>query len=128
MPYNTKEKKNKYMRRRRRKYYSIEENAIKRRAYVKKSAKKMGYKGKYKKRCNVSEYREAIIHFLIDRDGLNCFYCGLPLINPEIGHNLAFVLGGKHRLDNYILCHAECNNKDSVKIMRVALVNKDTGY
>jgi len=117
------------MREWRKEYYSIEENAIKRREYVKKSAKKMGYGGKYKRRCNSSEYREAIIHFLIDRDGTNCFYCNNPLIfsDVEIGHKIARILGGKDRLDNYILSHKECNNKDGTKVQKiwVALANTE---
>lgn len=57
------------------------------------------------------EMREAIISYLVDRDGEGCAVCGLPIAEGflELDHIIELQSGGKSRLDNYRLAHRKCN-------------------
>jgi len=68
----------------------------------------------------LTELREAVVDFLVNRDGINCPYCRLPLDmnNLHLAHKLALALGGKNRLDNYFLAHPKCNQLDGIKVHR----------
>lgn len=69
-----------------------------------------------------AEYREAIVYFLIDRDGLKCQICGEPILNYiEIGvdHKNPVMLGGKNRIENLRLAHRTCNQKDGLRVRKL---------
>lgn len=56
---------------------------------------------------------------LIERDGIDCFYCGLPLCEDiTLEHLIALSSGGKNTLANMVLCHEECNQ--AVKNMPIS--------
>lgn len=62
-----------------------------------------------------AEYRIAIVAHLIERDGLKCPKCGLPL-GPDfsgksvhVDHIVPVIQGGGHTLANFRLLHAWCN-------------------
>ena len=59
------------------------------------------------------EWREAIIHFLISRDGFICQVCYLSLEDTkfEVDHIIPVYLGGKNILDNMRLLHMTCHRK-----------------
>lgn len=57
-------------------------------------------------------YRNAIIAFLMRRDGKDCQYCHLPLEDDvTIDHIKPRKMGGPDELDNFRLVHAGCNTK-----------------
>ena len=50
--------------------------------------------------------------FLLDRDGDECFYCGLPLGEDiTLEHLQALNNGGKNILSNMVLAYEHCNNE-----------------
>ena len=52
---------------------------------------------------------------LIERDGTNCFYCGLPMEDDiTLEHLIPLVSGGKNTLSNMVLCHEKCNQEAGV--------------
>jgi len=77
-------------------------------------------RGRYRGKNRHVELREAVIYYLIDRDGIDCLYCGKPvdIDNLHLAHKLAMAFGGKCRLDNYCLAHPECNAKDGIEVHR----------
>ena len=69
-----------------------------------------------------AEYREAIIYFLINRDGLNCSFCGEIINNYEeigIDHKTPVMLGGKNRMENLRLAHRTCNHKAGLLVRKI---------
>jgi len=52
---------------------------------------------------------------LIIRDGLDCFYCGLPLCDDiTVEHLQPLVSGGKNTLSNMVLAHEKCNQEAGI--------------
>jgi 5-methylcytosine-specific restriction endonuclease McrA len=111
------QKKREYMR----KYNATEKGRDYNRWHVKDYYRRNPEKLKEKRRkdCRsiAQEWKEAIIYYLVDRDGWNCFYCKKPVDYKDvsIGHKIARCLGGRDRLENFILCHKFCNYSDSSK-------------
>ena len=70
--------------------------------------------------CISNEWREAILYYLINRDGLNCFYCKEVIVIPDfhISHKLSQRLGGPNRMENYCLAHPKCNMKDAIIVRK----------
>lgn len=63
---------------------------------------------------------------LIERDGCDCFYCGLPLGDDiTVEHLLSLSSGGKNTIGNMVLAHFECNqsahNKTIAAKVKMAL-------
>lgn len=50
---------------------------------------------------------------LIQRDGRDCFYCGLPMTDEDmtVEHLVALTKGGSNHLENLALAHEKCNIK-----------------
>lgn len=50
---------------------------------------------------------------LVQRDGKNCFYCGLPMPDDDltVEHLIARNKGGLNTLENMALAHSKCNLK-----------------
>lgn len=61
-----------------------------------------------KKPRNQLTYRKAA---LMERDGENCFYCGLALLvdTATIEHLVSRDKGGPDHMDNLVLVHEPCN-------------------
>lgn len=63
---------------------------------------------------------------IIERDGTDCFYCGLPL-NEDITleHLIPLTAGGPNKLSNMVLAHFHCNSqaghKTIVEKVRMAI-------
>lgn len=93
-------------------------NPEKNRLHIKKWRKEVGRKPERRKMTD--EWREVITYYLIDRDGFNCFHCGIPVNLEEycLGHKISPLLGGRNRIDNYCLVHPSCNQKDGLKIRK----------
>jgi 5-methylcytosine-specific restriction endonuclease McrA len=52
---------------------------------------------------------------LLDRDGSDCFYCGLPLGDDiTLEHLQSLVSGGSNTLANEVLAHEKCNQEAGV--------------
>lgn len=67
-------------------------------------------------------YREAIVAFLLDRDGNKCSVCLKPFMTGvkwtdgiSIDHVVPLALGGLNRLENLQLLHFRCNVKKGSK-------------
>ena len=104
-----------------REYNSTEKGAKYNRKHSKEYRKK--FKKKHGKRPTQlsAEYRETIIYFLVNRDGWNCCFCGIPVIYEEIGidHKIPVMLGGKNRMENLRISHRSCNSKEGLKIRKI---------
>lgn len=63
--------------------------------------------GEGRKRKNMSPK----VRSLIQRDGINCFYCGQPTTeeNRNVEHLLSVAHGGNGNLNNLVLTHPLCN-------------------
>lgn len=62
------------------------------------------------------EYKEAIVAFLVERDGNLCQICRTPLgENRDIDHIVPVKKGGKHCLSNFQLAHGACNSAKGPK-------------
>ena len=64
--------------------------------------------------CLSSYDRRRRRRSIIKRDGLNCFYCGLPM-TTDPGDNQyctleRLVAGGPYTIENCVLAHWKCNN------------------
>lgn len=58
-------------------------------------------------------YKEKIA--LIERDGRNCFYCGMPLCEDiTVEHLMSLNSGGSNTLGNMVLAHLKCNHEAGV--------------
>jgi 5-methylcytosine-specific restriction endonuclease McrA len=56
--------------------------------------------------------QRAKILQLLDRDGPNCFFCGLELADDAtIEHLVAIAHGGPNHISNLFLAHARCNQE-----------------
>lgn len=55
--------------------------------------------------------RARIVSELMYRDGLGCYLCGVRMKYKErtIDHVVPLSKGGKDVMENYALCHRECN-------------------
>lgn len=75
------------------------------------------------RKTRVGEWREAITYFLIDRDGPLCWYCKRPidLNNYNLAHKVALALGGKSRIENYVLSCPECNHVDGIRVHKLVI-------
>ena len=115
----TLEEKRKRNREYMRKYNATEKGKAKNKAHVKKW-RDAGHR-KAEKRQVSSEYREAIIDFLIERDGTICGMCGESLLEHKmaIDHIVPHALGGPNKLSNYRVVHASCNIKDSLRVRKI---------
>jgi len=52
---------------------------------------------------------------LLERDGSDCFYCGLPLEDDiTVEHIIPLISGGKNILSNMVLCHEKCNQEAGI--------------
>ena len=71
-------------------------------------------------RQSYRDVREAVIYFLIERDGMDCFYCKNPLdlVRVHIAHKLSVLVGGKNCLDNLVLSCPFCNISEGVAVRR----------
>ena len=79
-------------------------------------------------RSATTEFREIIIHLLIDRDGLTCGICSRRLGTRredgnifngrlvEIDHIIPIQHGGGNELDNLRLVHWRCNPRGRAKM------------
>jgi 5-methylcytosine-specific restriction endonuclease McrA len=69
---------------------------------------------------STKSYREVIIYFLLDRDGINCGFCGEPveLDSVTLDHITPKFYGGKNRMDNLRLAHLLCNSSAGGKLRR----------
>lgn len=85
--------------------------------------------GRRKDRDN---FRDAIVAFLLERDGNICTSCLKPLgalgFNVTIDHIIARTDGGLDRMENYRLLHRGCNVheywKDGRKLSREVVMNR----
>lgn len=102
-----------------RKYNATEKGRAYNRQHIKDYFKKNPEKRKKSRGCRAiaQEWRESIIHYLADRDGWNCYYCAksVDYKDVSIGHKVAVCLGGRNRLENFVLCHKFCNWSDGSK-------------
>jgi 5-methylcytosine-specific restriction endonuclease McrA len=75
------------------------------------------YRKKGKARDLEREYKEAILEFLIARDGFVCGVCGgaLDTDKSSIDHIIPVVLGGPNSLDNFQAAHLLCNIRKNRK-------------
>jgi len=89
-----------------RKYRKNNKNKIKQQRNNKPRAKH-----KNTRKQSSAIYREAIIYYLINRDGINCGFCGKPIDieTVTIDHTVPKFLGGENRLENFRLAHKSCN-------------------
>jgi 5-methylcytosine-specific restriction endonuclease McrA len=63
-----------------------------------------------KKRSAAKEYKEAIVHYLLEKDGTDCGWCKHPLGEDiVIDHIDPLSKGGQNRLSNFQLLHGGCN-------------------
>lgn len=78
-----------------------------------------------KARVFQNEIREAVVAYLVERDGWDCSFCGGPLNEPPrlvlgwngrepkggitLDHIVPLARGGLNRLENYRLLHLSCN-------------------
>lgn len=55
--------------------------------------------------------RNQVLNTLLQRDGVNCFYCGLEMAEGDetVEHLLPINKGGSNHPANLVLCHFECN-------------------
>lgn len=67
-------------------------------------------------RTAAAKYRLA----LIERDGMDCFYCLKPMPNDDITieHLVSLHKGGPNHLDNMALAHGACNRSAGNKPLR----------
>lgn len=71
------------------------------------SGKRWSGKGKTTKRTGGSRVRRQ----LIDRDGRECFYCGLEMADDDmtVEHLIPIASGGSDGISNKALAHGGCN-------------------
>ena len=64
-----------------------------------------------KARVRVSEFRDAIVDFLVKRDGRFCAICKLEIKegHETVDHITPIYAGGKSTLENYRILHFSCN-------------------
>jgi len=64
---------------------------------------------------------------LLERDGRECFYCGLPMVDEEITveHLIALDKGGTNRLENLALAHDSCNRRVGNQSLTLKLKIRD---
>ena len=65
-------------------------------------------------RATLKELREAVVAYLLARDGEFCGICGKVLIedsDTQLDHILPVNMGGQHRLGNMQLTHRACNGR-----------------
>lgn len=73
-----------------------------------------------KRAQRTGEYRQVIINYLIERDGLLCGFCKKSLEGYafHINHIIPVALGGPHIMSNLNLAHPDCNTKEGSEIKR----------
>ena len=115
----TKEEKQKYHREYMRKYNATEKGKAYNRDH-KKKWRDEGNRKPEKRQCS-NEYREAIIDFLIERDGTLCGICGSSLLEHKISidHIIPHALGGPNKISNYRAVHLSCNYRAGVKVRKI---------
>lgn len=62
----------------------------------------------------------AIVYFLLERDGENCCFCNqlMTLIDIQIDHKIPVMLGGEDRMYNLRLAHKTCNIKHGLLVRK----------
>ena len=83
--------------------------------------------GKPTKRINGSKLKRS----LVDRDGRDCFFCGMPMENYiTLEHLLSIIHSGPNRIENCVLAHSECNEEaeNMSTFDKVKLRERKLGY
>lgn len=79
------------------------------------SSKTWDGKPKTHVRTKKRSQKDKCIDQLIERDGADCFFCGLPLNDDiTIEHLLSIVHGGTDRIENKALAHGLCNKEADI--------------
>ena len=86
----------------------------------KRIRRQLGLIKKDSRKSRTWEYRNAIINYLIERDGINCGFCGKPVTEDDvcIDHIIPVGLGGQSILSNFRVAHKYCNYKGGFEVRK----------
>lgn len=115
----TKEEEKLYRREYMKKYNASEKGKAYNAAHVK--AWRAAGNRKPEKRNPAKEYRETIVDFLVNRDGLVCALCNQIMIDEkmEIDHIIPRALGGANKMSNLRMVHAFCNRSSGLETRKI---------
>lgn len=111
-----KKKRREYMRQ----YNQTEKGKSYNRKHAHEWRKKTKAKRSPTRKSQSNSYRNAIIDFLIKRDGMICGICNESLEGSllHINHVIPYALGGLDTLDNFNLSHPKCNIQQGILIRK----------